>query len=71
MINLFDHKGILFEMTGPSGEIEIKHCILIFILKERPYTVPLLTSHSIKISQDRRRHSATNLLIKLLHCRLQ
>ena len=34
MINLFDHKGILFEMTGPSGEIEIKHCILIFILKE-------------------------------------
>lgn len=35
MINLFDHKGILFEMTGPSGEIEIKHCVLIFILKEK------------------------------------
>ena len=35
MINLFDHKGILFEMTEPSGEIEIKHCILIFILKEK------------------------------------
>ena len=35
MINLFDHKGILFEMTGPSGEIEINHCVLIFILKEK------------------------------------
>ena len=35
MINLFDHKGILFEITGPSGEIEIKHCILIFILKKK------------------------------------
>lgn len=35
MINLFDHKGILFEMTGPSGEIEIKHCVLIFIFKKR------------------------------------
>ena len=49
------HKGILFEMTGPSGEIEIKHCILSVILKKkkgqsRPYTVPLLTSYSIKIS---------------------
>ena len=33
MINFFDHKGILFEMTGQSGEIEIKHCVLIFILK--------------------------------------
>lgn len=54
MINLFNHKGILFDMTGPSGEIEIKHCILIFILKKkgqsRSYTVPLLTSYSIKIS---------------------
>ena len=33
MINFFDHKGILFEMTGQSGEIEIKHCVLIFNLK--------------------------------------
>ena len=29
------HKGILFEMTGPSGEIEIKHCILSVILKKK------------------------------------
>ena len=36
-----------------------------------PYSVPLLTSYSIKIRQHCRRYSVPNLLIKLLHCRLQ
>ena len=36
-----------------------------------PYSVPVLTSYSIKIRQHCRRYSVPNLLIKLLHCRLQ